>query len=83
MVNNANEQPGTLQSDKNVQWNTEKPKISNQVNAVEPPRNHNGYVVIQDGKIIGPRYRYYQTASDNAGYGIVTSFNLAVKEKWI
>ncbi len=61
--------------------NTDKPKFSNLVIDLEPPRNHNGYVVIQDGKIIGPRYRYYETASENAGYGGVTSFDLVIREK--
>ena len=83
MVNKTNEQPMTEQSGENVPWNNNKPKISNQVNAVGPPQNHNGYVVYQDGKIIGPRYRYYETASENAGYGSVTSFDLAVRENWI
>ena len=73
----------TIQADKNFPWNTDKPKISNQVNSIEPPQTHNGYVVIQDGKVIGPRYRYYQTASENAGYGGVTTFDLAVKENLI
>ena len=49
------------------------------VNVIKPPRNHSGYVVIQDDKIIGPRYRYYETAWENVGYGIVTSFDLAKK----
>ena len=60
-----------------------KHNISDHVNVVGPPQNHNGYVVYQDGKIIGPRYRYYETASENAGCGSVTSFDLAVRENWI
>ncbi len=31
--------------------------------------------------MIGPRYRYYQTAWENEGSGIVTTYDLAVKEK--
>ena len=83
MVNKTNEQPMTEQSGENVPWNNDKPKISNQVNAVVPPQNHSGYIVYQDGKIIGPRYRYYETASENASAGIVTSFDLAVKNMWV
>ena len=31
--------------------------------------------------MIGPRYRYYETAWENEGAGIVTSFDLAKKNK--
>ena len=82
MVNKTNQHPLTILSGKNVLWNNNKPNIGNPVNANEPPQYHCGYVVIQDSKIVGPCYRYYETASENAGSGIVTSFNLAVKEKW-
>ena len=81
MENKAKRQPVTLQSDKNAIWNTDKPKISNLVNVIAPPKNHNGYVVIQDDKIVGPRYMYYETAWENVGCGIVTTFDLAVKDK--
>ena len=37
--------------------------------------------LIQDGKIIGPRYRYYETASENASCGGVTSFDMACKRE--
>ena len=84
MENKAKWQLVTLQAGKkNVPLNTDKPKFSNLVIDLEPPRNYNGYVVIQDGKIIGPRYRYYETAWDNVGYGGVTSFDLAVKNRWV
>ena len=81
--NKKNEQTIMKQSVETVPWNNAKPKISDHVNVVGPPQNHNGYVVYQDGKIIGPRYRYYETASENAGCGSVTSFDLAVRENWI
>ena len=81
MEDKAKQQLLTLQAGKNVRWNTDMPKNSNQVNALNPPKNHNGYVVIQDGKIIGPRYRYYETASENASCGGVTSFDMACKRE--
>ncbi len=31
--------------------------------------------------MIGPRYRYYETAGENEGAGIVTTYDLAVKDK--
>ncbi len=81
MEDKAKQQLLMLQSGKNVPWNTDKPTNNKQVNAVKPPRNHNGYVVIKDSKIIGPRYRYYETASENASYGGVTSFDMACKRE--
>ena len=83
MENKANWHPLTSQAGKNVRWNTDMPKNSNQVNALNPPQNHNGYVVIQDGKVIGPRYKYYDTAWENAGSGSVTNFDLAEKNMWV
>ncbi len=53
MGNKENEQTIMKLSVENIPWNNAKPKISDHVNAVGPPQNHNGYVVYQDGKIIG------------------------------
>ena len=83
MENKANGQPVTFKAGKNLRWNTDMPKNSNQVNALRPPAYHNGYVVIQGRKVIGPRYKYYETAWENAGAGSVTSFDLAEKNMWV
>ena len=83
MENKAKQQPLTLQVGKDVAWNTHRPDKINYFMVIVPPSNHSGYVIIQDCKVIGPRYRYYQTASENAGAGIVTSFELAVKNRWV
>ncbi len=85
MENKAKQQPLTSQTGKYFAWNTHRPdknKITPYM-VIVPPQNHNGYVVIQDDKIIGPRYKYYETAWENEGSGIVTSFDFAVRNMWV
>ena len=83
MENEAKWQPVTSKAGKDVAWNTHRPDKINPYMVIVPPQNHNGYVVIQDDKIIGPRYKYYETAWENEGSGIVTSFDFAVRNMWV
>ncbi len=85
MEDKAKQQLLTLQSGKDFAWNTHRPdkNTNSPYMVIIPPKNHSGYVVIQDGKVNGPRYKYYQTAWENEGTGIVTSFDIAVRNMWV